>query len=67
MATVWWMLSDAEKQMRKGLLAAEFGLRNPLKELTLLVVGSATQKHMRKIIDEQEIMGALADMLAVLR
>jgi butyryl-CoA dehydrogenase len=33
------------------------------KKLTLFTAGSAVQKYMMKLADEQEVMGALADMI----
>ncbi|MGH9595171.1 MAG: acyl-CoA dehydrogenase family protein, partial [Edaphobacter sp.] len=33
------------------------------KKLTLFVAGAATQKYMHQIADEQEVMGAIADMI----
>ncbi len=53
----------AEKQDREGPLAAEYGLLAAAKKTTLFTAGSATQKYMQAIADQQEIMGALADMI----
>ena len=53
----------AGKQDREGPLAAEYDLLAAAKKTTLFVAGSATQKYMQTIADEQEIMGALADMI----
>ena len=33
------------------------------KKLTLFAAGAATQKYMQQIADEQEVMGAIADMI----
>src|SRR6202012_4968971 len=33
------------------------------KKLTLFAAGAATQKYMAQIADEQEVMGAIADMI----
>ena len=54
---------SAEKQDREGPLSAEFGLLAAAKKTTLFVAGSAVQKYMHTIADQQEIMGALADMI----
>ncbi len=51
------------KQDRGGPLAAEYNLLAAAKKTTLFVAGSATQKYMQTIADEQEIMGALSDMI----
>jgi alkylation response protein AidB-like acyl-CoA dehydrogenase len=57
------MSGPSEKEEREGPLAAEYDLLAAAKKLTLFVAGSATQKYMQKIADEQEVMGALADMI----
>jgi alkylation response protein AidB-like acyl-CoA dehydrogenase len=57
------MSGPSEKEERIGPLAAEYDLLAAAKKLTLFVAGSATQKYMQKIADEQEVMGALADMI----
>jgi butyryl-CoA dehydrogenase len=57
------MSGPGEKEEREGALAAEYNLLAAAKKLTLFVAGSATQKYMQKIADEQEVMGALADMI----
>jgi alkylation response protein AidB-like acyl-CoA dehydrogenase len=57
------MSGPSEKEEREGALAAEYDLLTAAKKLTLFVAGSATQKYMQKIADEQEVMGALADMI----
>ena len=57
------MSGPSEKEERMGPLAAEYDLLSAAKKLTLFVAGSATQKYMQKIADEQEVMGALADMI----
>ena len=46
----------------EGLLADERKLVANAKKLGLFASGSATQKYMQKIQDEQEVMGAIADM-----
>jgi len=45
-----------------GPLAEELKLVAQAKKLGLFVAGSATQKYMAAIQDQQEIMGAIADM-----
>jgi len=57
------MSGPSEKEERIGPLATEYDLLAAAKKLTLFVAGSATQKYMQKIADEQEVMGALADMI----
>jgi alkylation response protein AidB-like acyl-CoA dehydrogenase len=47
----------------EGPLAAEHKLVGQAKKLGLFVAGSATQKYMQAIEDQQEIMGAIADMV----
>ncbi|MEO8737554.1 MAG: acyl-CoA dehydrogenase family protein [Edaphobacter sp.] len=57
------MAGPTPKEDRDGPLAGEFSLLNSAKKLTLFAAGAATQKYMAKISDEQEIMGAIADMV----
>lgn len=57
------MSGPSEKEEREGALAAEYDLLAAAKKLTLFVAGTATQKYMQKIAEEQEVMGALADMI----
>ncbi len=45
-----------------GELAGERKLVAQAKKLGLFVSGAATQKYMQKIQDQQEVMGAIADM-----
>jgi alkylation response protein AidB-like acyl-CoA dehydrogenase len=47
----------------EGPLAAERGLVANARKLSLLVAGAASQKYMTALPDQQEIMGALADMI----
>jgi butyryl-CoA dehydrogenase len=47
----------------EGLLAEERKLVSQAKKLALFVAGSATQKYMQAIQDQQEVMGAIADMV----
>src|ERR1700691_5914399 len=46
----------------EGALAEERKLVAQAKKLGLFVAGSATQKYMQAIQDQQEVMGAIADM-----
>jgi alkylation response protein AidB-like acyl-CoA dehydrogenase len=57
------MAGPAAREDREGPLAAEFNLLVSTKKLTLFAAGAATQRYMAKISDEQEIMGAIADMV----
>src|SRR5450432_332160 len=47
----------------EGPLAEERKLVMSAKKLGLFVAGSATQKYMQAIQDQQEVMGAIADMV----
>jgi alkylation response protein AidB-like acyl-CoA dehydrogenase len=47
----------------EGLLAEEQKLVASAKKLGLFAAGAATQKYMQAIPDEQEVMGAIADMV----
>jgi butyryl-CoA dehydrogenase len=47
----------------EGLLAEEQKLVASAKRLGLFAAGAATQKYMQAIQDQQEIMGAIADMV----
>src|SRR3984893_14427404 len=57
------MSGPSEKIEREGPLAEEQNLLASAKKLTLFVAGAATQKYMQQIADEQEVMGAIADMI----
>ncbi len=46
----------------EGVLAEERKLAGQAKKLGLFAAGAATQKYMQAIQDQQEIMGAIADM-----
>ena len=46
----------------EGPLAEERKLVAQAKKLGLFAAGSATQKYMQAIQDQQEVMGAIADM-----
>jgi alkylation response protein AidB-like acyl-CoA dehydrogenase len=58
------MAGPALKEEREGPLAAEHDLLASAKKLTLFAAGAATQRFSTKLADEQEVMGALADMIA---
>jgi butyryl-CoA dehydrogenase len=47
----------------EGPLAAERTLVGNAKKLALFAAGAASQKYMQALVDQQEIMGALADMI----
>ena len=47
----------------EGSLAAEHKLVANAKKLAMLIAGAASQKYMQKLADQQEIMGAIADMV----
>jgi alkylation response protein AidB-like acyl-CoA dehydrogenase len=47
----------------EGPLAEERKLVSQAKKLTLFVAGAASQKYMQAIQDQQEVMGAIADMV----
>jgi alkylation response protein AidB-like acyl-CoA dehydrogenase len=57
------MSGPSEKVDREGPLADERNLLANAKKLTLFVSGSATQKYMTQIAEEQEVMGAISDMI----
>jgi butyryl-CoA dehydrogenase len=51
------------EQPAAGPLAGERKLLARAKKLALFAAGSASQKHMQNLADQQEIMGALADCI----
>jgi butyryl-CoA dehydrogenase len=57
------MAGPTLKEDREGALAEEHDLLAAAKKLTLFAAGSATQRYMQKLADEQEVMGAIADMI----
>jgi butyryl-CoA dehydrogenase len=57
------MAGPLAKEDLEGPLAAEVALLANAKKLTLFAAGAATQKYMAAISDEQEVMGAIADMV----
>jgi alkylation response protein AidB-like acyl-CoA dehydrogenase len=57
------MAGPTPKEDREGPLAEEFNLLASAKKLALFAAGAATQKYMAAIAEEQEVMGAIADMI----
>jgi butyryl-CoA dehydrogenase len=57
------MAGPSEKIDREGPLSDELNLLANAKKLTLFVAGAATQKYMQQIAEEQEVMGAISDMI----
>ena len=57
------VLSGARDEGPEGLLAEERKLVATAKKIGLFAAGVATQKYMQAIQDQQEIMGAIADMV----
>jgi butyryl-CoA dehydrogenase len=57
------MAGPTPKEDREGPLAEEFNLLVSAKKLALFAAGVATQKYMAAIAEEQEVMGAIADMI----
>jgi butyryl-CoA dehydrogenase len=57
------MSGPAEKEEREGPLAEAHELLASAKKLALFTAGAATQRYMQQIAGEQEVMGALADMI----
>jgi butyryl-CoA dehydrogenase len=57
------MAGPVEKEDREGPLADEFALLANAKKLSLFAAGAATQKYMQQLADQQEVMGAIADMI----
>ena len=47
----------------EGPLAAEKAIVGNAKKIALFTAGAASQKYMQKLVDQQEIMGALADII----
>ncbi len=57
------MAGPSPKEEREGVLAEEYAMLANAKKIALFIAGSAMQKYMQKIADEQEVMGALADII----
>jgi len=47
----------------EGALGAEKAIVANAKKIALFTAGAASQKYMQKLVDQQEIMGALADII----
>jgi butyryl-CoA dehydrogenase len=47
----------------EGPLGAEKAILANAKKIALFTAGAASQKYMQKLVDQQEIMGALADII----
>jgi alkylation response protein AidB-like acyl-CoA dehydrogenase len=47
----------------EGPLAAERAIVTNAKKIALFTAGASSQKYMQKLVDQQEIMGALADII----
>jgi butyryl-CoA dehydrogenase len=56
------VLSGTRDEGAQGPLAEEFRLVAAAKKIALFAAGVATQKYMQAIQDQQEIMGAIANM-----
>jgi butyryl-CoA dehydrogenase len=57
------VMSPSSTEAPEGILAAERAIVANAKKVGLFAAGSASQKYMQAIADQQEIMGALADIL----
>jgi alkylation response protein AidB-like acyl-CoA dehydrogenase len=57
------VMSGPSGEEMEGTLAPERKLVENAKKLALLVAGAASQKYLQKLADQQEIMGAIADMV----
>ena len=51
------------RKTAKGRWPTSMRLLANAKKLTLFAAGAATQKYMQQLADEQEVMGAIADMI----
>lgn len=52
-----------EREEHQGPLQEQYALLTNAKKLTLFAAGAATQKYMQQLADQQEVMGAIADMV----
>lgn len=57
------MAGPVPKEDGEGALSAEINLLASAKKMTLFAAGAGTQRYMAAISEEQEIMGAIADMV----
>ncbi|HUI43601.1 MAG TPA: acyl-CoA dehydrogenase family protein [Terriglobia bacterium] len=53
----------SEELFEDGLLAAEMQLLKGARKVVLLVAGSAVQRYLQALADEQEIIGVLSDLV----
>jgi butyryl-CoA dehydrogenase len=58
------MSGPSAAEDREGPLAAEHRLLSGMKKLSLFAAGSASQRYMQALADQQEVMGALADCIS---
>jgi len=57
------MAGPTDREDREGPLAEQFAQMANAKKLTLFAAGAATQRYMQQLSEQQEIMGAIADMV----
>ena len=57
------VMAGPSSEEPEGILAAEQKIVSNAKKLSMLVAGAASQRYMQKLADQQEIMGAIADMV----
>lgn len=57
------MAGPIARAEREGPLSDAFALLANAKKLALFAAGAATQKYMQQLADQQEVMGAIADMI----
>ncbi len=57
------MAGPGERVEHEGPLSGELNLLARAKKLALFSAGVASQRYMQRLSDEQEVMGALADMI----
>ncbi|HMG02621.1 MAG TPA: acyl-CoA dehydrogenase family protein [Edaphobacter sp.] len=57
------MAGSVEREDREGPLAEQFALLDSAKKLTLFAAGAATQRYMQELAEQQEVMGAIAEMI----
>ncbi|MGZ4822428.1 MAG: acyl-CoA dehydrogenase family protein, partial [Terriglobales bacterium] len=53
----------SKSETPEGPLGAEKAILANAKKIALFTAGAASQKYMQKLVDQQEIMGALADII----
>src|SRR3954449_3391121 len=58
------MAGPSAPQEVEGPLAVERQVLSSAKKLTLFAAGAASQKYMQALVDQQEVLGALADCIA---